>query len=64
MSAITRKEAVETPTTNSEGPRQSTETETAMDVDELDPECSAATQKRPTTPEIRVVSLWVTNLSI
>ncbi|KAA1091170.1 hypothetical protein PGT21_027601 [Puccinia graminis f. sp. tritici] len=52
MSTITRKGAVETPTTNSEGPRQSTETETAMDVDELDPECSAATQKRPTTPEI------------
>ncbi|EFP88664.2 uncharacterized protein PGTG_14630 [Puccinia graminis f. sp. tritici CRL 75-36-700-3] len=50
MSTITRKGAVETPTTNSEGPRQSTETETPMDVDELDPECSAATQKCPTTP--------------
>jgi hypothetical protein len=27
-----------------------------MDVDELDSECSVATQKRPTTPEIRVLS--------
>jgi hypothetical protein len=27
-----------------------------MDVDELDPECSVATQKRPSSPEIRVLS--------
>ncbi|EFP89022.2 uncharacterized protein PGTG_15225 [Puccinia graminis f. sp. tritici CRL 75-36-700-3] len=32
------------------------EKDIAMDVDELDPECSAATLKRPSTPEIRVLS--------
>ncbi|EFP84507.1 uncharacterized protein PGTG_18287 [Puccinia graminis f. sp. tritici CRL 75-36-700-3] len=56
MTTIPRKGAVENQTTNLEDLRPSTETETAMDVDELDPECSAATQKRPTTPEIRVLS--------
>ncbi|EFP81590.1 uncharacterized protein PGTG_07839 [Puccinia graminis f. sp. tritici CRL 75-36-700-3] len=37
-------------------PNQNTENHTAMDVDELEPECSVATLKRPITPEIRVLS--------
>ncbi|EFP93685.2 uncharacterized protein PGTG_19346 [Puccinia graminis f. sp. tritici CRL 75-36-700-3] len=41
----------------SQGDRnQNTENPTAMDVDELEPECSVATLKRPSTPEIRVLS--------
>ncbi|KAA1117140.1 hypothetical protein PGTUg99_036265 [Puccinia graminis f. sp. tritici] len=56
MTTIARKGVAETQTMNQEGQRLSTETNTPMDVDELDPECSAATLKRPSTPEIRVLS--------
>jgi hypothetical protein len=45
---------------NSERPQEdqtpNTEKDLAMDVDELDPECSVAILKRPSTPEIRVLS--------
>ncbi|KAA1064813.1 hypothetical protein PGT21_006395 [Puccinia graminis f. sp. tritici] len=60
MTTLRRKE---TPTTTAEtlerpqeDPTPNTEKDSAMDVDELDPECSAATPKRPSTPEIRVLS--------
>ncbi|KAA1119657.1 hypothetical protein PGT21_031104 [Puccinia graminis f. sp. tritici] len=60
MNTIRRKEAPTTTTENSQTPQDdptpSMEKDMAMDVDELDPECSVATPKRPSTPEIRVLS--------
>ncbi|EFP91244.1 uncharacterized protein PGTG_20016 [Puccinia graminis f. sp. tritici CRL 75-36-700-3] len=56
MTTIARKGVAETQTKNQNDQRPSTETDTPMDVDELDPECSVATLKRPSTPEIRVLS--------
>ncbi|KAA1082035.1 hypothetical protein PGTUg99_003345 [Puccinia graminis f. sp. tritici] len=56
MTTIARKGVAETQTMNQNDQRPSTETDTPMDVDELDPECLVATLKRPSTPEIRILS--------
>ncbi|KAA1074748.1 hypothetical protein PGT21_018310 [Puccinia graminis f. sp. tritici] len=56
MTTIARKGVAETQTMNQNDQRPSTETDTPMDVNELDPECSVATLKRPSTPEIRILS--------
>jgi hypothetical protein len=59
MTTIVRKE---TPTVSKNPPPKgrdlhpSTEKETPMDVDEIDSESSEATQIRPSTPEIRILS--------
>jgi hypothetical protein len=39
-----------------EEPPQSTEKSSAMEIDEIDSECSEATPRRPITPEIRVLT--------
>ncbi|KAA1119809.1 hypothetical protein PGT21_034430 [Puccinia graminis f. sp. tritici] len=53
MTTLKRKE---TATASREEPPQNMEKSSAMEIDEIDSECSEATPKRPITPEIRVLS--------
>ncbi|KAA1101220.1 hypothetical protein PGT21_012039 [Puccinia graminis f. sp. tritici] len=60
MTTIVRKDTI-TKNTSKEVPSQSdpppnAEKDTSMEIDEIESECSEATPKRPTTPEIRVLS--------
>ncbi|KAA1105909.1 hypothetical protein PGT21_050149 [Puccinia graminis f. sp. tritici] len=53
MTTLKRKEPA---TAAREEPPPSMEKSSAMEIDEIDSECSEATPKRPTTPEIRILS--------
>ncbi|EFP90276.2 uncharacterized protein PGTG_16302 [Puccinia graminis f. sp. tritici CRL 75-36-700-3] len=60
MTTLTRKElAAPTQgksTKTKDDPPPNTEKDTPMDVDEIESECSEATPKRPSTPEIRILT--------
>ncbi|KAA1103163.1 hypothetical protein PGT21_008669 [Puccinia graminis f. sp. tritici] len=60
MTTLVRKEATTATSEKSKKDKNdlppSTEKETPMDLDELDSESSEATQIRPSTPEIRILS--------
>ncbi|EHS62836.1 uncharacterized protein PGTG_22697 [Puccinia graminis f. sp. tritici CRL 75-36-700-3] len=59
MTTIPRKENLATSQdkeVSKEKQPQSKEKSSAMEIDEIDPECSEATPTRPSTPEIRILS--------